>query len=154
MAADIGRQPPYHGLSGEVPPGRRGDLHPLPGLDVPAPREPDRLEHPPIVGHGEDRAVEAVEGLLELLDGVQVEVVRRLVEHEEVRPAGHERRQREPPALAPREHADLAVDLSCVNRKLPGIGRDCVELRWPPVARVIASTTLRCSGISAMCWLK
>src|SRR5579863_2030139 len=48
----------------------------------------DRLEQPPVVGHEEERALPGVEGPLELLDGGQVEMVRRLVEHEAIGSAG------------------------------------------------------------------
>jgi hypothetical protein len=39
------------------------------------------------VRHEQERAVECAKGALELLDGRQVEVVRRLVEHEATGPA-------------------------------------------------------------------
>ena len=58
-----------------------------------------------------DGALVGVERLLERLARLDVEVVRGLVEHEQVGAAGDERREREPPPLAAREHADLAVDL-------------------------------------------
>ena len=49
-----------------------------------------RVEQPAIVGDEQQRAVEGVERLLELLDGREVEVVRRLVEHEAVAAVHHE----------------------------------------------------------------
>ena len=48
----------------------------------------------------EDGAVERLERLLELLDRGQVEVVGRLVEHQQVDAAGLQQGQRRPRALA------------------------------------------------------
>ena len=47
----------------------------------------------------QDRARERLERRLERLAGLDVEVVRRLVEHEEVRPRGDEQRERQSPSL-------------------------------------------------------
>lgn len=44
----------------------------------------DVLQHPPVVGHQQQGPVVALQRLLELLDGGQVEMVRRLVEDEDV----------------------------------------------------------------------
>ena len=127
--------------------------HDAPVLDARGVRR-DGVDQRAVVRDEHDGALVGVERLLERLARLDVEVVRGLVEHEQVGAAGDERREREPPALAAREHATLRSTSSWLKRKLPRIVRDCVELRWPLVARVIASTTLRCSGISAMCWLK
>src|SRR4029079_19632183 len=51
-------------------------------------------------------ARKGVERLLEGLAALQVEVVRRLVEHQEVRAGGHDQRQREPAPLAAGERGD------------------------------------------------
>ena len=55
------------------------------------------------MGDQEQRAGVGVQRLLELLDGGQVEVVGRLVEHEQVDPAGLQQRQRGAGALARRQ---------------------------------------------------
>ena len=44
------------------------------------PRRLDRVKEAPIVGDDDERAVVAVEGHFELFNGLEVEVVRRLVE--------------------------------------------------------------------------
>ena len=48
------------------------------------------LEEAPVVRDEDERAVEPAQRALEFLDGRQVEVVRRLVEHEAVDTARHE----------------------------------------------------------------
>ena len=63
------------------------------------PGQLDGLEQAAVVGDEQQRAVPRRERLLELLDGRQVEVVRRLVEHEAVHAAGHEQRELGPGAL-------------------------------------------------------
>ena len=55
----------------------------------------------------EQRALEIEEHALELLPGCEIEMVRRLVEDEEIRVACGEPRESESAALAAREHADL-----------------------------------------------
>ncbi len=60
----------------------------------------DGFEEAAVVGHEEQRALEGGEGLLELLDGLEVEVVGRLVEHQAVDALGHEHGQQGPGALA------------------------------------------------------
>ena len=55
------------------------------------------------MGDEEQRALVRGEGLFELLDRGQVEMVRRLVEHEAVDAAGHEQREHGPRALARRQ---------------------------------------------------
>jgi hypothetical protein len=73
-------------------PADRLDLPYRAGRDVEPPGQMQRVEQAPVVGHDQERAVEIVEGL-------KVEVVGRLVEDEEVRPAGHEDGQRGARAL-------------------------------------------------------
>ncbi len=63
----------------------------------------DRVEHGPVVRDEQHRAREGLECGLERLAALEVEVVRRLVEHEEVRAGGDDEREREPPPLAARE---------------------------------------------------
>ncbi len=55
------------------------------------------------------RPRERVEGRLERLAALEVEVVGRLVEDEEVRARGDGDGEREPPPLAAREHGDLLL---------------------------------------------
>ncbi len=64
------------------------------------------------------RAVEAVERLLELLDRRQVEVVGRLVEHQQVHPAGLQQGERGAGALAGRERGGGRVAWSAVSPNL------------------------------------
>ena len=59
-----------------------------------------RGQHPPIVGDQQQRARIAVQGGFELFDRGQVQVVGRLVEDEQVHPAGLQQRQRRAGALA------------------------------------------------------
>ena len=61
------------------------------------------FEERPVVRHQQHRARERVERLFELLDRGQVEMVRRLVEHDEVRPVGHQQRERGAGALPGRQ---------------------------------------------------
>ena len=77
----------------------RVDLADRARVDLPAAGEPDRLQHPPVVGHQQHRARERVDGLLELLDGRQVEMVGGLVQDQEVDAARLQQRQRRPGAL-------------------------------------------------------
>ena len=55
------------------------------------------------------RAGERLERRLERLAALEVEVVRRLVEHEQVRARGDDERERETSPLAAREHRDLLL---------------------------------------------
>src|SRR5207244_6306797 len=78
-------------------------------LQRPRSREP--FEEATVVGDEEDRAVEARERRLELLDGRHVEVVRRLVEEQGVDAARGEMRQRRASALAAREGRARALSV-------------------------------------------
>ena len=60
-------------------------------VEVDYPRDPDALEKSPVVRDQEQRALESAERALQLLDGRQVEVVRRLVEDEATRAASRDR---------------------------------------------------------------
>ena len=66
----------------------------------------DRVQQGTVVGDEQDRARERVERGLERLAALQVEVVRRLVEQEQVRARGDDEGEREPPPLASRERGD------------------------------------------------
>ena len=73
---------PEHGQSVAPAIRRRSPVSERSDLDPSV--DADRLEQPPVVGDEDDRALERVQRLLELLDGGQVEMVGRLVEHEAV----------------------------------------------------------------------
>src|SRR6478736_6818015 len=66
----------------------------------------DIVEKAPIVAHEQQRAGVALQSLFEQLQRLDVEVVRRLVEHDEIGGACEEAREQEPVALAAREHLD------------------------------------------------
>src|SRR4051794_21661473 len=61
---------------------------------------PDRVEQRAVVRDEQDRALEAVQRVLERLARLEVEVVRRLVQDQDVRARRDDDRQRQPPALA------------------------------------------------------
>src|SRR5689334_12147733 len=66
----------------------------------------DRVEKRAVVRDQEHRSRKRVERGLEGLAALEVEVVRRLVEYEEVGAGGHDERQRQPPPLTARERDD------------------------------------------------
>ena len=79
----------------------------------------------------QDRAGEGFERCLERLAALEVEVVRRLVEHEEVRAGGDDDREREPPPLATRDRYDrLLVLVPAGEEKAPEQGL-CLRARQP-----------------------
>ena len=63
-----------------------------------------RVEQRAVVRDEQDGAGERLQRGLERLAALEVEMVRRLVEHEEVRARCDRDRQREPPPLASRQH--------------------------------------------------
>jgi hypothetical protein len=63
------------------------------------------------VGDRDHRALVAREDLLERFARREIEMIRRLVEHEQVRVADRESREREPRALAAGEDPDAAEHL-------------------------------------------
>ena len=71
----------------------------------------DPVEEVAVVGDEHHRAVEALDGRLEHLDGVDVEVVGRLVQHQAVRARAHEQQELEPRPLAAGEVVDLLAAL-------------------------------------------
>jgi hypothetical protein len=71
----------------------------------------DVLEQRAVVGDEQHRAAERIERRLELLDRRQVEVVRRLVEHQAVRAGRHEQREHRASALAGRQRCRGSADL-------------------------------------------
>jgi hypothetical protein len=81
-----------------------------PGLDLEH-RGADGLQEPAVVGDEDDRRVELLQGLLEPLERLDVEVVRRLVEQQEVR-AGRERAgEAGAGELAAGERLEVAVEV-------------------------------------------
>jgi hypothetical protein len=68
---------------------------------------------------------EGVEGLFDLLDGRQVEMVGRLVEHQAVAPDRHEQRQHQPRAFAGGERRHRSVHMFGADTEL---GQQCTCL--------------------------
>ena len=97
------------------------------------------------------RAGERLERGLERLPRLDVEVVRRLVEHEEVRAGGDEQREREPPPLPSRERRDGAARASPSPEKRKRPSRFCARGRCRPVAAAVASSTDPLVGSSSAC---
>ena len=101
-----------------------------------------RLEQPPVVGHEQQRALVAVERLLELLDGGQVEVVGGLVEHEAVHARADQQREHGAGALAGRQRAaPAAATCSAPSPNLASSER--ASLGSSPVAAMNASSSGR-----------
>ena len=71
----------------------------------------DRVDERAVVRDEQDRPGKRFERGFERLARLEVEVVRRLVEHEEVRARGDDVREREPAPLAAREHRDRLLVL-------------------------------------------
>jgi len=78
-----------------------------------------RVEHGAVVGDEQDRARERVKGNLERFARLQVKVVRRFVQHQEVRARGDDDRQREPPPLAAGERGDAFLVLVPAGEQEP-----------------------------------
>src|SRR6266576_167706 len=76
------------------------------------------LQEAAVVGDEEDGAVVAGEAALELLDRLDVEVVRRLVKDEAVHTAGCEQGQARARALARRQRRSRAKDVVCAEAEL------------------------------------
>jgi hypothetical protein len=96
--------------------------HGRPVLDLDDPRARD-LEEVAIVRDEHERARERAEPSLEPLDRVRVEVIRRLVEEQEIRAAEECERERHPTPLPTRELCDDAV-----ARHRADAGEDLVDL--------------------------
>src|SRR6218665_893548 len=78
---------------------RASELVDLARLDAPAPVGLHLLEHSPIMRHQQQRAVVGLQRLFELFDRCEVEMVRRLVEDQEVRSARLQKRETRTRAL-------------------------------------------------------
>ncbi len=100
--------------------GQTGRLLLQPRRVVPLEREapaPVQLEDPArrvveevaVVGHGDDGAVVVLQEPLQPVHALGVEVVRRLVEEQEVRPGQQQAAERHAPPLAARERGDVGV---------------------------------------------
>src|SRR5581483_11319013 len=82
-------------------------------------RRPEPVEEDAVVRDEDDRSVVVAEGALELLDRLDVEMVRRLVEHERVHAARREKRERGARPLAGRERPDGSEDVAGAEREPP-----------------------------------
>src|SRR6266545_1901613 len=71
----------------------------------------DRVDQRAVVRHEQDRAGERLERRLECLARLEIQVVRRLVEHEEVRTARDDVRECEASAFSARQHRDRLLVL-------------------------------------------
>ena len=89
---------------------RAGEERPAPGLELER-RRRHRLEEPAVVGDEDHGRVERGELALEPLEVRDVEVVRRLVEQEQVGVAAERARERGARQLAARERAQRAVEV-------------------------------------------
>src|SRR5437763_2585549 len=78
------------------------------GWQLHRPRSAEPRQEPAVMRDEHDRACEHVQGALELLDRRNVEMVRRLVEHQAVDPARGEERHQRTGALAGGERSDVA----------------------------------------------
>src|SRR6185312_3372967 len=67
----------------------------------------------------QERALERAQGVLERLARLEVEVVRRLVEDQDVRARRHEDRQRQPPALAAAQAVERLLGLLAAEQEAP-----------------------------------
>ncbi len=121
------RQGGKRGLDGGRPvaaarPRRRG-LRVVPGHEhrPPSPQIENAGRQPvderPVVRDEDDRAGKILERLLQLLAGVEVEMIGRLVEEEQVVPLLHHDRERQPPLLAAREARDRREHLVAAKRE-------------------------------------
>ena len=82
----------------------------------------DLVDEVAVVGDEQDRAVEAGEHILQGLARVDVEVVRRLVQDQEIRLLQEEDRQGKPGALAAREGADGLEDIVLGEQEAAEVG--------------------------------
>ena len=92
----------------------------------------DGVEEPPVVGHDDERGPAGEQVLREPAHALDVEVVRRLVEHEQVEVLDQRGRQRDPAALATGHRGDHGVQAqrrdpeSVQNGPNAGVGRPLV----------------------------
>jgi hypothetical protein len=86
------------------------------------------VEEVAIMGDRQDRAVEVLEGRFQLLAGGNVEIVRRLVEQQEVRALEHQRRDLQARLFAAAEIADLVVRV-LILKEQSSQESECLRLR-------------------------
>ena len=98
-------------------------------------RRADGVEEPPIVGHDHERPAPRGEMAREPADGLEVEVVRRLVEQQQLGPVEQQLRERDAAALTTRERADDRVEAAGEARQLDAAERALEHLADPAVAR-------------------
>ena len=96
----------------------------------------DRLEEPAVVRHQHDRGVEARQVLLEPFERLDVEVVRRLVEQQQVGIAGESPPERGARQLAAREGPESTVESGVVSET------KAAERRQRPVAPPVPAGVL------------
>ena len=114
-------------LAAPLVPGA-GEEAPAPALELEH-RGPDRLEEPAVVRDEHDGRVEALEALLEPLERRDVEVVRRLVEEQEVGVAREGPGERGPRELAAGEGAEVPVEVGVGEAEAGEPARDLVAPR-------------------------
>ena len=111
----------------------------------------DGVEQRAVVRDEQHGAGEGLERGLERLAALEVEVVRRLVEHEEVRARRDHEREREPAALAAREHRDRLLVLGPAGEEEATEQRSAPDGRGSPVAPWAQSSTVPRSSSSISC---
>src|SRR6266545_1646355 len=116
---------------------RPGEVRRASGLELEH-RRRRRLEKPPVVRHEDDGRVERGELVLEPLEARDVEVVRRLVEEQQVGVASERARERGPRQLAARERLERAVEVFLAEAEAAHDGAD-------PLAPVVAAGVLQAS---------
>jgi hypothetical protein len=104
-----------------------------------------QLDHVAVVADEDDGAVIAVERLDQRLAGIDVEVVGRLVEDQQVRRIAGDQRQRQPGALAAGQLADQRRRLVARKTEAAELGADRAGV-LPSIARVMCW-----SGVSSPC---
>ena len=102
-----------------------------------------QLDHVAVVADEDDRAVIAVQRLDQGLAGIDVEVVGRLVEDQQMRGVAGDQGQRQPRAFAAESLPTKVVALSPEKPKRPSWARTAAGV-LPVMARVICS-----SGVSS-----
>ena len=123
--------------------------------------EPERdrhraVEEVAVVADDQHRAVVIGDHFLEQVERLEVEVVGRLVEHQQVRVPGELARQQQPRALAARQRRRSALDQRRLEQELLEIALDVLLARRGPRSsrRRSASTsrTRLVGSISLRCW--
>ena len=79
-----------------------GELGHVPLVQDPDPRR-QRAQQRPVVAHEDHRAVVSLDRVLQRLDRFDVQMIRRLVQNEQVGARQHQHRERETRALAARQ---------------------------------------------------